>query len=42
MQDQPDSHLLFQYGPEAGDRQFLETLAKFLTSEYQSPVDVYV
>ena len=42
IQDQPNSHLLFQYGPETGDRLFLETLAKFLTEEYQSPVDVYV
>jgi len=42
VQDQPNSHLLFQYGPETGDRLFLETLAKFLTEEYQSPVDVYV
>ena len=42
VQDQPNSHLLFQYGPETGDRLFLETLAKFLAEEYQSSVDVYV
>ena len=42
IQDQPNSHLLFQYGPEAGDRLFLETLAKFFAEEYQSSVDVYV
>lgn len=36
--DEPNAHQLFQYGPESGDRQFLETLASFLTEEYQSPV----
>ncbi len=39
LQQEPDAHLLFQYGPEAGDRRFIEALAKFLSEEYHDPVD---
>lgn len=42
MQEADDAHWLFQYGPEVGDRKFLETLASFLTEEYKSPVDPWV
>ena len=38
-QEADDAHWLFQYGPEVGDRKFLEALASFLTEEYKSPVD---
>lgn len=40
MQDQDDSYLLFQYGPEIGDNKYREAVSKVLTEEYQSPVDV--
>lgn len=39
-QDQDDAYALFQYGPEVGDRRYRESVAKFLTEEYRSPVNV--
>ena len=42
MQDQDDAHHLFQYGPERGDKRYREVVAKFLTEEYQAPVDALV
>ncbi len=39
LKEEENAHWLFQYGPEVGDRKFLETLASFLTEEYKSPVD---